>query len=358
MRIAIITIGNLYRLPYLDKYIDLVPDDVDIDIICWNRESIEETHDRANIIPFDHAIGGATVEKAGGYFAYRRFVKRMLYQNRYERVVVTPTQTGLLLSDLLTKEYEEKYIFDIRDYCHERYRFVRRLEDRLVEKAYGTVVSSEGYKAFLPDGGDYVLVHNDRALDRAKVMEIRQRERNKRQLTIACIGYIAYHEQHKRLIDLFKNDPRFRLLFAGAGSEDLDAYCKKVSANNVEVRGAFSPSEILEIYSAADIVNGIYGENCPELDYALSNKLYFAAELRMPVVANSGTYMEEVSSQFGFGIGLGMHDPVAKDDLFDFYRAIDWGELDEGCSLFLDKVAGENGHFRDFVSEFFSLGEA
>lgn len=358
MRIAIITIGNIYRLPYIEKYIDLVPDNVSIDIICWNRESVEETHGRANVISFDHTIKGTSVEKVKGYLAYRQFVKRQLSRNRYERIVVTPTQTGLLLSDLLTKRYENKYIFDVRDYCHEGYRFVRRLENQLVENAYETVISSEGYKAFLPDGEDYVLVHNDRVLDRTKVEEIRERKRNKGQLTIACIGYIAYHEQHKRLIDLFKNDSRFHLLFAGAGSEGLDTYCKRVEAHNVEVRGAFSPSEILDIYSTVDIVNGIYGDNCPELDYALSNKLYFAAELRMPVIANAGTYMEEVSSHFCFGVGLNMHDPEAKDKLFDFYRAIDWTRLDEGCRLFLDKVNEENNRFRDTVSKFFSFEEA
>ena len=155
------------------------------------------------------------------------------------------------------------------------------------------------------------------------------------------------------MINLFRNDRRFRLLFAGAGSEDLKLYCQEIGADNVEVLGAFSPSKILDLYSMGDIVNGIYGTNCPELDYALSNKLYFAAELNMPIVCNLRTYMEKVSSEFGFGIGIDMSSPEVKDTLYDYYKSLDWNSLEVGCDRFLQKVALDNHRFDESVGVFF-----
>lgn len=354
MKIAIVTIGNLYRLPYLDKYLALVPCGASVDIICWNREGKRERHDGVNVLAFDYSIGASSAEKAIGYLRYRKFVLSELTKNSYDRIVVTPTQMGLLIADYLSKKLSGRYVLDIRDYCHEGVALVRLTESLLVKKAHQTVISSEGYKAFLPSGQEYLLVHNDRNLDASNVAKIRSRNRHKDRLTIACIGYIAYHEQHKRMIRLFGNDDRFRLLFAGAGSDSLKSYCEEIGVDNVIVLGAFTPSEILDLYSMSDIVNGIYGVNCPELDYALSNKLYFAAELNMPIVCNSRTYMEKVSADFGFGIGINMSSPEAKDVLFDYYNNLDWNSLEEGCALFLKKVAVDNQQFEEAVSNFFS----
>lgn len=355
MRVAIITIGNLYRLPYLDKYVRQIPKEFDLDIICWNREDRSEVHDRANVVPFNYEIGEKAIDKIKGYLKYRRFAAAILQKNEYDRVIATPTQAGLLLADRLMRKYAGRYILDVRDYCHENLRFVRRIEEKLVDGAFATVVSSDGYKSFLPEDREYVLVHNNRRLNDLRVREVRKRDRDRTPITLSFVGYIAYKEQHKKMIDLFKNDNRFRLLFAGAGSEELKSYCEKHNIWNVTVRGVFDPNEILDFYQETDIVNGVYGDNCPELDYALSNKLYLAAATRTPIVSNRNTFAEELSTEYHFGVGLDMSSAAAKDRLLEYYRTINWELLDEGCRSFLERVSIENQRFEAAVSGFFSL---
>lgn len=354
MKIAIISIGNIYRLPYLEKYIQQIPEEYGVDIIFWNRENRSERHDRANMVPFNYAVGEKTIDKIKGYLQFRHFAAAILQRDVYDRIIATPTQAGLLLADKLTQKYTGRYIFDIRDYCHENFRFVRRVEEKLIDGAFATVISSSGYKSFLPDNREYILVHNNRRLSDLRVRELRKRDRDRTPITLSFVGYIAYKDQHKKMIDLFKNDNRFRLLFAGAGSEELKLYCEKHDIWNVTVRGEFAPSEILDFYQETDIVNGIYGGNCVELDYALSNKLYLAAATRTPIVSNCNTFAEELSTEYHFGVGLDMSSPAAKDRLLEYYRAIDWDLLEEGCRSFLGRVSIENQRFEATVSNFFT----
>ncbi|MEY8677306.1 hypothetical protein [Granulimonas faecalis] len=322
-----------------------MPRNSEVDLACWNREGLEEAKPGANVLAFNYEIGEGVFQKALGYLKYRRFVKRILISGKYDLVVVTPTQTALLLSDVLIRHYAHRYIVDIRDYCHENLWFVRSLEKRVIGDAVATVISSSGYREFLPSDESYCLVHNNRELPESKVETVVRRDKDRRPLTIGFVGFVAYHEQHKRLIRLFANDDRFVLAFIGAGSAALADFCQQEGISNVDIRGSFKPDEIMDIYSGLDIINGIYGENCPELDYALSNKLYFAGDLAMPIIVNAGTIMQEVSERYGMGFAVDMSDPATPDKLYKFYKDINWDDLSSGAREFMRKVREDNEEF-------------
>lgn len=351
VKIAIVTIGNIYRLPYIDRYLAHVPQGADVDLICWNREGRIEDKPGTNVRRFDFTIGETAPQKVIGYLKYRKYVKRILMTEDYDLVIVTPTQTALLLADVLVRHYARRYIVDIRDYCHENIGFVRRLEKSLTANAAATVISSPGYRTFLPKGVSYCLVHNDRVLPQEKLEAVSHRDRDRRPLTIGFVGFVAYHEQHERLIKLFANDTRFVLAFIGAGSAPLVDYCEQEGISNIDIRGSFNPEDILDIYEDIDIINGIYGDNCPELDYALSNKLYFAGDLAMPILVNQGTIMQEVSERYGLGFAVDMSDLETPDKLYHYYNEIDWSNLSSGARELMDRVREENIEFESVMDE-------
>lgn len=345
MKVAAITIGNLYRIPYLDMYFKQISAHSTIDIINWNREGKEEKSPY-NLISFNYPIGFTSkLKKIEGYARYRRFVANQLRAGNYDLIIVTPTNTALLMSDYLIRQYRNRYILDIRDYCHEALLGIKKIEASLVSNAAMTVISSEGYKTFLPQDRDYVVVHNSRNLDRNRIAEIKLNRKYDAPIKIGCIGSIVYHDSYKRLIRLFGNDQRFELAFIGYGSEGLSNYCKQQNVSNVLLSGEFLPEETLDKYADIDVVNGVYGDNHPSLDYALSNKLYFAAELEIPILVTSGTFMEEMAKEYNLGVGININDSHAPDVLYDYLVDLDRKALRIGANRFIEKVEKDNNHF-------------
>ena len=258
-----------------------------------------------------------------------------------------------MLSKVILKKYRKRYILDIRDYTFEKNFLFYSILKRMIKNSFFSVISSEGYKVFLPEY-DYVITHNNRTLDPQKVNRIRYSKRKeKERLVIGFIGYISYQEQQKKLINLMKNDDRFELHFIGKEAESLVDYCIENKVDNVKIRGQFNPEDILEFYSEVDIINNIYGNNSPKLDFALSNKLYFAAEFYMPILVCENTFMEKISTEYGFGCTVDLNDSEISNKLYNYYHGIDWKIFGENCNLFLQKVNDENENFEAKVKGFF-----
>ena len=85
----------------------------------------------------------------------------------------------------------------------------------------------------------------------------------------------------------------------------------------------------------------LYGNHTPLLDYALSNKLYFAALLYKPILVCEDTYMEKVSIENGFGFVLPMKDESEKDYLVSYVQNLDRKKLIKNCDSFMDRISLE-----------------
>lgn len=353
MRIAMVLIGNSYRVPYIEKYFNLVAKNDEFTVIYWDREGKRDEGPWESDCFNRRLSSGGVINKLFGYLEYRRFLSEKLRSNNYDFVVVSPTNTALLLNRLLIDRFDRRYILDIRDYCHERLPFVKRIESALVRHAALSVISSKGYEAFLPCGGDYIAVHNSRELDCGQIKKIKSSRKKEGPIRIGCIGSIVYHSAYKQMIDSFTNDDRFQLVFIGHGSQVLVDYCKDRGIKNVDIQGEFAPEDTVAKFSGIHIVNGIYGKNHPSLDYALSNKLYLGAALGLPILTNKGTYMEKTVRDYGVGIGIDWANPESHDILFNYYQALDFNVLDENCQAFLHQVDLDNKRYERAVSALF-----
>ena len=351
-KICFVTMGNIYTVPYLSTYTDHI--EGSYSVIYWDREGKDEAGGENTYYRFNKKLSPTDkLGKITGFLQYKNFVKHILWKENFDLVIFLQTWSALLMADVAQKHYSGRYIVDVRDYTYEKKAIIYRREKKLMEHAAMCVISSEGYKAFLPPH-HYYIIHNARKLDSEKVIAIRERNKEKAVLNIAFIGYVNYQDQHKKLLKSLKNDPRFHLSFVGTRAMELEAFCNENGIRNVTLMDTFDGTKILDFYENTDFVNNLYGNHTPVLDYALSNKLYFAAELRIPILTCSDTYMNQISSQYGFGFSINVDDPLVGDKLWKYYSAIDWGAFESGCREFLEKVQKENNESTEALKNILS----
>jgi len=322
-------------------------------VIYWDRHEIEENIGEKQMYAFRNKMdeGSGKLSKLQGYLKFRKYALDKIRENNYSGVILLQTSAGILLNSFLKKNYKGKYIVDIRDYTMENNPVFFAVEKGLVKNSALTVISSRGYESFLPQY-HYTLVHNDCEIDEAIIKKFENRKRNKDKIVISYIGLIRFHEQNKKVILKFKNDSRFLLRFIGKGAFALKEFCEKNSINNVELIDRFPPEKTLDYYYDTDIIYNLYGNNTPLLDYALSNKLYYAAKFKMPILVCANTYMEEVSGKYGFGYSFNINNPKECDNLFDYFESINWQRFNYKCDQFVSEVNKNNKSFNDVVKAF------
>ena len=332
MKALLIASDNLYLTPYMSLYVHtLQKHQVEYNILYWDKNHNEPaTDDR--YVRFE-AKNDSVIDKIRGYLCFRATIQKTLKEQKYDLIVCLHSVCNLLLYDVLMTKYKGKYVFDVRDYSFEKYALVRAMENKLVKHSAINIISSEGYKSFLPDG-KYQIAHNLPSTDCHPYKQWDNREETP--IRICYIGLIRFMEQNKKIIDFFKNDERFQLCFIGTNADQLAPYCKENSVSNVELIGTFDSTKTLEYYRNADLIMNLYGNHTPLLDYALSNKLYYAAMLYKPILVCPDTYMEKVSSHFEFGYVLDMEADEERDKLYAFVTEIEREKLICNCDKFME----------------------
>jgi hypothetical protein len=349
-KICFISLNNMYLCPYINKYSQL--SEGDYDVIYWDRHDVGEEVGAVNHYRFNLEMeeGQSKFKKLLGYLKFKRYTSEVLKKNKYDGLILLQTSVAVLLGKGLLSKYQKNFILDIRDYTFEKNLFFYYNIKEIIKKSCFTVISSKGYEKFLPKY-DYTLVHNDIDIDERVKKEIREREKNEK-INISCIGLIRFHDQNKKVIEKFKNDDRFTLRFIGKDALALKNYCIENNVKNVLLVDQFKPEDTLDYYRETDIVYNIYGNNSPLLDYALSNKLYYAANLAKPILVSPGTFMEYVSKKFGFGYSVDLEDPNLCDNLYNYYRDLDKQKILDNCDAFINKVNKDNVVFTEKVKQF------
>ena len=187
--ICFVTIGNVYMVPYINTYSRYIQNNYSI--IYWDREQKNESDGKNIYYRFDKQIAPSDkLGKLAGYLQYKKFVKHILLKEKFDLVVFLQTWSAILMADVVEKHYCGKYIVDVRDYTYEKNPIIYHCEKNLIKKAAMCVISSEGYKEFLPPHNYYVF-HNARELSKEKVLAIRERNKEKEILNISFVGYLS-----------------------------------------------------------------------------------------------------------------------------------------------------------------------
>lgn len=327
MKILFISADNIYLTPYLNKYISRFSNGKNsIQVFYWDKNNNEHSLP-SNYIRFYEK------NKILGYIKFKIRIIKYLKSNSFDLIIPLHQIVFLLINNYLINNYKNKYIFDVRDYSYEKFGFVRKIQKKLVRNSRLNIISSEGYKNFLPNA-KYFVTHNVPSIN---VDNIDNNNKNS-PIRIGYIGLIRFMEQNKKIIDFFKNDDRFFLYFIGTNALKLKEYCIENDIKNVELIDTFDPKDTMKFYQQIDIIMNLYGNNTPLLDYAISNKFYYALLLKKPILVCKDTFMEKVALEAKIGFVLNLQKNSERDDLYNYYNSLDYEELKLSCDNYLKKV--------------------
>lgn len=350
MKVAIMSFSDPYTTPYINIYLELISkSDIkyECDIIYWKRnENLDEMYENVNYIPSSWTAEG--LKKYYGYIKTTLLFYKCILKNKYDKIIFLQTHAAVA-SSLLLKKYRNKYVIDIRDYTLESHYLYRIVEKKLIENSFMTILSSPSYTSFLPEY-DYNILHNYSELRKNENIEIKN---NEEPINISFIGSVRFYEIAKRILNVFKNDERFWISYIGTGANKLKHYCEENEIYNITLIDTFEPKDTLRFYEKCNIVNNLYGNNSKYLDYALSNKLYYSAQLQIPLLVSPKTYSETVAIRYNLGFSVDIDNENAKEEVYEKYSLFDYEKMRELSKEFLDNVKNENNNTLNKLACFF-----
>ena len=161
--------GNKYAIilngdqsaPHLRIYTSILDENsILYDIISWDRSNSFEKDEFTFSEPLDSTL--PSYKKIQYYLRFSVFIKRLVKKYKYEKLIVISPQVALFIPFFLRKKYKNKYIFDYRDLSIEQNKFFMPLFKLVLNNSFINVISSPGFKDYLPKGYNYILSHNCR----------------------------------------------------------------------------------------------------------------------------------------------------------------------------------------------------
>ena len=297
------------------------------------------------------------MEKAADFLKFRRWITNKLKTDSPAQIIALSTLTGILLAKVL-KRYKGRYVFDIRDYSYEHVLPFYLIEKKVIQNSFFTAISSDGFRAFLPEH-DYILAHNFDREDISHNVQGTRKAATDHKIRFVWNGVIRYFEYQRQLIDALKNDDRFEMVYHGDGPE-LElyrAYCEENHIGNVIFTGSYDNSDKAGLLADADILNNCYGylRNAgKKLKYAVSNKYYDGLIYAIPQVVEANGYKAELVERNGVGFEVSTADGFA-DALFQYYHSLNRDDFTLRCKRALQEILRDDDQYIEKIDEYIRL---
>ena len=352
MKVCILSAVNIKHMSLISLYTNILKErGIEYDIVYMDKYGDDEYFECKHKYRFVNVVKHDLPKfvKAALYMRFRGYAKRILNKENYDFVIVWNDVAIFMFSYYLARKYKGKYCLNVRD--NEKYdkKWTKfRYKKAFSNSAFNTI-SSLGYKVFLPDGVDYIPVHsfNSTALEGMKVHDGIRKEGEP--IRIGFIGYIRFFERNQKLLDVFKNDPRFIICFYGKKANELKRYAEENGITNVDFHDSF-PVEDTKIYlEKIDIINNLYGNETVNLRKAISIKFYHALYSRIPILVSNNTYQSETAQKAGIGFEISEINEETKENLYKWYRNLDFDIISENCANFLEQAKKDNQVFKETV---------
>ena len=341
MRVLIIGNGNIFGMPYLKYYSDVLEcKGIDYDLLYWDRLDIQES-DKSNYIRFTEKTRGKGLESLSGYLNYYKFAKSLFTSKKYDVYIVFTTQMAILFGYLLRNR---PYILDIRDYTYEYNPIYRYLENRLVDAAIMNTISSEGFLEWLPKGYSYTMSNNI-SFDNGMVDII---PFDFETHNISYLGAIRYLDGNLDFIKVCKDINNFEVHYHGVShvGAQIAEYCNKSQISNVTMHGMFEDGELPILYGRANFILSVYGTYSMNTKTLLPNRLYGACTLRRPIIVSSGTYLADVVNKYGLGVVFDPNEPQGlRPQLEWYYTPENYAQFCIKCEAYLAHARMQNELF-------------
>ena len=339
MKVAIVAFANMKYSPYVKTYSDyLDKKGVEYNVIYPKREKIDD-----NLSGKHYPIEwNPRKNKFWNFLAFRREASKILKENKYDFVFVLTTFPAVLLASVLKRHYKGRYLVDIRDYTHENNKIYFHYEKKALRNSKANVISSVGFKRFLPEG-EYLLCHNMPGnYTNPKVVFRKATDK----IIIGYVGTIGYKTHCRKLIDFVKNDERFCFYFHGneKGDKSITSYVNELQNERIKCFGPYDPNDKFNIIESVDILFNVYGNQSQLVKCAVSNKLYDSFYFKKPLLTSSETIMSDLAGEYSYDLDL-CTDNI--DKIYEWYNSIN---ADQMIVYMNEKINQNLREMHDFYS--------
>jgi len=352
--VGIIYIGSIKRCPYLINYTSCLEEQsIDYEIISWDR-SVNSQSDvekfkakQHHIFKYESIEQRSPILKIGDFYRFSKYVKNIIKRQKYEKLIVLTTMSGVVILKELCGQYKDKYIFDYRDASFEYFKPFKSILNKIVVNSYFTSISSEGFLEVLPKYNNYVIAHNCSNFSTpAKLNDSKSSK-----VVVGFIGGLRESDYMKLLIDKFRDDQHFEFIVHGGGEnlEELIEYSEE--ANNIHFTGEYSELQKSDLINGLDIICYNYPESYVN-NLALANKFYDGLLYRKPLLGNINTYSGRLIKKYEVGISLEFEDKDYKEKLYNYYLDYDVQSFKQQCEMLLEKYENENNVYKQKIRQF------
>lgn len=368
--VGIIYPQDIRYCPYLGRYTEALRQaGAPFDLIWWERWETPPT------TPLPEAASGAEerhvfsrysrmdqppLGKLGDFAAYSRYVRKVIRERGYERLILLGTMSAMLLGDLLTGRYKKRFILDIRDYSYERLAFYKALEARIVDASALTCISSDGFREFLPKDRPYVLADNftDGDIAAAKGMRFCKKSPGE-PIRLSYVGFIRYFQENRKILDRLVDDERFLISYHGTGADydKLLAYQRQRACGRLEVTGYYDfGRDKAALCERADLINNFYPHTLAIQRLATTNKYYDGLIYHRPQLVSADTFSQKLVEDGGVGCALRIDQADFANRLYDYYHQLDEDAFNQNADLAMEKIRRRDALYRERIADFVSCG--
>jgi len=349
-KILIISASMVHRTPHVQMYMNMLEKmGVLYDVVVWNRKGDVVADLPKNCILYNKPTDDLYPfwKKIIENWRFSRSIKNKLDIYEYSAAIVVDIATAVFFSLLLFNHFAKRYIFDIRDYspfC--KYAITRKLISKLITCSFQTVISSAGFKSWLPPKrDDFVISHN---IDYDTLVSLDQSSfspLSDKIIKILTIGNLRDPDAHKEVIRAFGSNVFFQLCFVGDGlaAPILMDFCSQHQVSNAKFIGHYEKKDEIGFYKNADIVNCCMEDNMLS-NYLMSNRIYLAALTHKPIICFRGSYQSKIIEDYGIGLAINRNEDMlacTKQYLLTFDR----DKYEKNRVMFLDLVKEEYKNF-------------
>ena len=355
MKVLLLGFARIATMPYMVDYVHLLKDSHKLHLVSWNRSGKPDLPApdgvEKSFVFSDHVEDEDPLpSKLPHIVRYRRFVRRIIQQERYDKIAVLHSTPGIALFDILKRNYRGRYLLDYRDVSHENLGFYRSLIADLANNAGLIIASSPAFFQYLGGPSEVILKHNLLFEEEPKTLR-----RDRRVIRVRYWGMIRHEAATLALIDEIGGDERFELHYNGREeivAKRLKAHVAGRGYTNVFFHGSYYNGERPFFAADTDLIHNVY-ENDFATKGAMGNKYYDGIQFKIPQLCTAGSIMGEMVSEKGLGLAIDYSKPGFAEAIFDYLQDIDYALFDEACAKELRSVEKDNERANEAILRFF-----
>lgn len=357
MRLLIVGMNKLRFMPYAAYYMNAargIPG-VEVHIALWDRDGRPDTEVPGGVIPHYYSDpiddSAPLKDKASHILGYRAFLNRLIDSLSPDKLVVMHTTAGMLLYGRLMGEFNHRYAFDYRDVTYERFWFYRFMLGKICSRAACTFASSDGFRRYFPEECSVYTTHN--IADGAKVAPVVLDERSARILPIRISfwGRVRHERVNEAVIGAIGGDRRFELHYYGLMQGEVKALVEdaRLRYGNVFAHGEYDAPQTEDFARETDLIHNLYDNSDPTIPFAMGNKYYDALIYGVPQLCTEGSYMGKRVGQMGIGLSCDPFSATFADNVYEYWRSLDWPAFDSARKRELARVVNETAASKEVL---------